>query len=138
MNQPSSPTARKRLREQWLQQAEAAFDLLFDEDQQDQLVTFDQREERVIHLTRELGTWLLEVHAAEDAAVRLPEGQAAPCPRCGQPGQRRTSPDEPLPDRQLTCEQGEVLLRREQWYCKTCRVSFFPSGSEAATGDRRL
>lgn len=138
MNKLTPTAARDRLREQWLQQAEAAFDLLFAEDQQDQLVTFDQREERVITLTRELSAWLLETHTAKDPAARLPEGQTASCPRCGQPGQRRTPPDEALPDRQLTYEDGEILLRREQWYCTTCRVAFFPSGPETAAGNGRL
>ena len=51
---PSRTTPRDRLRQQWLHQAEAVFELLFDADQQDQLVTFDQREERACALTKEL------------------------------------------------------------------------------------
>jgi hypothetical protein len=141
MNQPTprSATPRERVRQQWLHHAEAVFELLFDDDQQQQLVTFAQREERVHTLTRELRTWLLEQHTADDPAVRLPEGQAAACPKCSQPGQRRTPLDAPLPARPLTCEDGdEVTLRREQWYCKTCRVAFFPSGPQAPAGDRRV
>jgi hypothetical protein len=140
MNKPTprATSPRDRLRQQWLQQAGSVFELLFDDSAQEQLLTFDQREERVRTLTRELSTWLLEQHAAEDPAVRLPEGQVAMCPKCGQPGQRRTPPGEALPARQVTCADCEVTLRREQWHCKTCRVSFFPSGYEAATGDRRL
>lgn len=133
------PTSvRARLRQQWLQQAEAAFELLFDPEKQDQLVTFDQREERVIQLTRELSAWLLEQHTAGDPAVRLPQEQTAACPKCGQPAQRRTPPGAALPARALTCEDGEVTLRREQWQCTTCRVAFFPSGSTAAVGHRGL
>jgi hypothetical protein len=135
---PQAASPHERLRQQWLQQAEAVFELLFDPEHQDQLVTFDQREERVIALTRELSTWLLEQHAAGDPAVRLPQDQTAACPKCGRPAQRRTPAGAALPSRPLTCEDGEILLRREQWHCKTCRVSFFPSGPPAATGDRRL
>lgn len=135
---PHATSPHDRLRQQWLEQAEAVFELLFDPEQQEQLVTFDQREERVIALTRELSTWLLEQHAAEDPAVRLPPEQTAACPKCGRPAQRRTPEGTALPARSLTCEDGEVTLRREQWHCKTCRVSFFPSGPSAATGDRRL
>jgi hypothetical protein len=133
MNKPTVPTlsARERLRQQWLQQAEAAFELLFAEDQQEHLVTFAQREARVSSLTNELATWLLEQHTAEDAAVRLSEEQTAACPKCGRPGVRQTPRDAPLPARHLTCDAGEVTVRREQWRCKTCRVSFFPSGREA-------
>ena len=133
----STPTAHDRLRQQWLQQAEAVFELMFDADQQDQLVTFDQRETRACALTRELAAWLLEQHAAEDPAVRSPD-TPVPCPRCGQPAQRRTPPDQPLPARQLTTTTGEVTLKREQWYCSKCRAAFFPSGSQAPAGDRGL
>jgi hypothetical protein len=85
-----------------------------------------------------LSMWLLEQHTAGDPAVRLPQGQTASCPKCGQPGRPRTPPDGDLPRRELTCEHGEVTLRRQQWHCKTCRVSFFPSGPEAAAGHRGL
>ena len=101
---------REHLKRQWLQQAEAAFELMFDADQQDRLVTFDQRERRACSLTRELATWLIEQHIAED----------------------------PSAGRSLTSAAGEVTLRREQWYCPTCRAAFFPSGPQARAGDRRL
>lgn len=121
----------ERLRQQWLQQAEAAFELLLAPDQQDKLVTFDQREDRVIHLTRDLSGWQLEQHTAGDPAVRLPQDQAAACPRCGQQAQRHTPPGAALLARGLTCEDGEVTLGRERWYCTTCRVAFFYAGKLA-------
>ena len=111
----SRGTARDCLRQQWHQQAEAVFGLLFDADQQDQLVTFDQREERACSLTKELTSWLLEQHAAQDPAVRPADVPA--CPRCGQPAGRRTPAGQPLPSRQLTTTAGEITLKREQWYC---------------------
>jgi hypothetical protein len=61
---------RERLERQWLQQAEAAFELMFDADQQDRPVTFDRRERRACSLTRELAAWLIEQHIAEDPTVR--------------------------------------------------------------------
>ncbi len=127
-------SVRDRLRHEWLQQAQAAFDLLFDPDQQDQLVTFDQRETRIASLMDELACWLTEQHLAGDPAVRPPDGQPALCPKCGQPGQRLTPAGQPLPARQLRCEAGEVIWRREQWRCSTCRVAFFPSGPAARPG----
>lgn len=133
----SRTTARDRLRRQWLQQAAAVFELLFDADQQDQLVTFDQREARAGSLTKELTTWLLEQHVAQDPAARLTDA-LPPCPHCGQPARRRTPPGQPLPARQLTTTAGEITLKREQWYCSPCRAAFFPSGSQAAAGDRGL
>jgi hypothetical protein len=135
---PVPEALRQRLRQQWLQQAEAAFDLLFDATEQEHLVTFTQREQRAAALGKELAAWLLEQHLADDPAVRPPSETPPPCPKCGQPGQRLTTPDQPLPQRQLFCAAGEVLLRREEWRCKTCRVSFFPSGSQTAVGDGGL
>lgn len=135
---PLTPTDRERLRQRWLEQAAAVFDLYFDPDQAEPPVTFTQREQRACTLTRELAAFLLEEDLAQDPAVRPSAAQAAACPKCGQPAQRRTAPGEPLPRRPLTSDAGEIILHREQWHCKTCRVSFFPSGPQAATGDGGL
>ena len=129
---------RERLKRLWLQQAEAAFELMFDADQQDRLVTFDQRERRAGSLTGELAAWLLEQHLAEDPAVRLTGTEAPACPRCSRPARRETPPEDPLPGRSLTSAAGEVTLRRERWYCPTCRAAFFPSGPQARVGHRGL
>ena len=140
MNQPSADAGNRReqLRQQWLQQAEAAFDLYFDGGQAEPPVTFTQREDRVCSLTRELAAWLLEQDLAADPAVRPDQASPACCPKCGRPARRRTPAAEPLPRRQVTSAAGEVTLSREQWYCKTCRVSFFPSGPQAGVGDGGL
>jgi hypothetical protein len=130
---PTQPR-RERLKRQWLQQAEAAFELMFDADQQDRLVTFDQREARACSLTHELAAWLIEQHIAEDPAVRHTDVAAPACPRCSRPARRETPPEDPLPGRSLTCAAGEVTLRRERWYCPTCRAAFFPSGPQARLG----
>lgn len=131
-------TTREQLRQQWLQQAGAAFDLYFDGQQKPPLVTFSQREDRACSLSRELTAWLLEQDLADDPAVRPDDSAAISCPRCSRPARRQTPAGAALPRRQLTCAAGEVTLCREQWYCKTCRVSFFPSGPQAAVGDRGL
>jgi hypothetical protein len=138
---PSSPdTGRRRdqLRQQWLQQADAAFDLYFDGQPGPRPVPFAQREDRVCSLSRELAAWLLEQDLAADPAVRPDDARPACRPRCGRPAQRRTPPVGPPPRRHVTSAAGEVTLCREQWYCKTCRVSFFPSGPQTGTGDGRL
>ena len=131
-------TTREQFRQQWLQQAGAAFDLYFDGEQNPPLVTFSQREGRACSLTRELAAWLLEQDLADDPAVRPDDSQPNACPRCSRPARRHSPPEEPLPRRQLTCAAGEVTLCREQWYCKTCRVSFFPSGPQTGVGDGGL
>lgn len=135
---PLSPADRERLREHWLQQATAVFDLYFDPEPAEPPVTFTQREQRACLLTRELAAFLLEEDLGQDPAARPSDEQPAACPRCGQPAQRRTPPGEPLPRRPLTSAAGEITLRREQWHCKTCRVSFFPSGPQAPAGDGGL
>src|ERR1700676_1955031 len=99
---PDSDHRREQLRQQWLQQAEAAFDLYFDGGQAEPPVTFTRREGRVCSLTRELAAWLLEQDLAADPAVRPDDARPASCPRCGRPAQRRTPPTEPLPRRHVT------------------------------------
>src|SRR5689334_7617215 len=133
MARPTDPR-RERLKRQWLQQAEAAFELMFDADHQDRLVTFNQRGRRAGSLTRELAAWLLEQHIAEDLAVRHTDAEAPACPRCSRPARRETPPEDPLPGRALTCAAGEVTLRRERWYCPTCRAAFFPLDHKLALG----
>ncbi len=131
-------TGREQLRQQWLEQAGAAFDLYFDGGPNPPPVTFSQREGRACSLTRELAAWLLEQDIADDPAVRPEDGQPILCPRCGRPARRHTPAGEPLPRRQLHSDAGEVTFSREQWHCQTCRVSFFPSGPQTGVGDGRL
>jgi hypothetical protein len=133
-----TPAERERLREQWLQQAAAVFDLYFDPEQAEPPVTFTQREQRACALTRELAAFLLEEDLGQDPAARPSDEQPAACPKCGRPAQRVTPPDEPLPRRPLTSAAGEIVLRRQQWHCKTCRVSFFPPRPQARAGDGGL
>lgn len=136
MSQQTSPAPRSRaqLRQRWLERAAAAFDRMFDDARQDQLVTFDQREACACTGGEELAAWLLEQHVAADPCVRPAADQAPVCPKCGRPGQRVTPADQTLPQRQLTTWTGNVTLAREQWRCTTCRVVFFPLGPETATG----
>src|SRR5918997_1482345 len=68
--QPTPDARREELRQRWLDHAAAAFDLMFRPEYQDQLVTFDQREERACELGRDLTTWLLQQHVNADAQAR--------------------------------------------------------------------
>src|SRR5829696_7843548 len=119
---------RDQLRQQWLQQAEAAFDILFDAQRQDQLVTFDQRETLSVSLGRELANWLLEQHLADDPAARPTGDSPVPCPKCQRAAVRRSPCEAAPPPRSVTCRSGEVTFRREPWHCPSCRVVFFPAG----------
>jgi len=132
--QADAAAHREELRQRFLSHCGAAFDLMFHPEYQDQLVTFDQREERAVELGRDLIAWLLQQHANADAQAR-PDGQPPPaCPKCGRPGCRLSEPDQPLPQRQVTTQAGQVTLNRERWRCTTCRVVFFPLGPETAVG----
>src|SRR5436190_24218493 len=108
---------RDQLRQQWLQQAEAAFDILFDAERQDQLVTFDQRETLSVSLGRELANWLLEQHLADDPAARPGDDAPVACPKCQRAAVRHTPVKDAPPPRSVTCRSGEVTYRREQWRC---------------------
>ena len=132
---PATPDpTREELRQRFLAHAAAAFDLMFASPYQDQLVTFDQREERACELGRDLTAWLLQRHANADPAARPDDSPAPCCPKCGQPGQRVSPPGQPPPRRVLTTLTGAVTLERQQWRCTTCRVVFFPPGPQAPAG----
>jgi hypothetical protein len=126
MSRPPRPS-REQLRQQFLQQAAQAFDLMFADD--GDLVTFDQRERRANDLGQTLALQLLQGHAATDPAADPPPEHEVPCPRCRRPAQRQDDPDQPLPERSLTVASGqEVVLRRARCRCPSCRVVFFPPG----------
>ena len=129
---------REALREQWLLRAGQAFERMFAETHQEQLITFTQREDLACLLGKELAAFLLEQHAAADRQVRPPEQQPPGCPKCQQPGVRVTPDDGPLPERGLTTRAGEITLRRQQWRCPKCRVVFFSAGPQAQARDGAL
>jgi hypothetical protein len=131
----STPEAqRDDLRQRWLDQAAAAFDLMFRPEYQDQLVSFDQREQRACELGQDLTAWLLQQHIDAETPIRSEPQHRPSCPKCGQPGHRLTEPDEPLPQRRVTTRAGEVTVSRERWRCTTCRVVFFPPRPAARIG----
>lgn len=129
---------REALRERWLLRAGKAFERMFGEANQEQLVTFTEREDLACLLGKELAAFLLEEHAAADRQVRPAENQAPGCPKCRQPATRVTQRDEELPERPLTTRAGAITLRREQWRCRKCRIVFFSAGPAPATGDGGL
>jgi len=129
---------REGLRERWLLRAGKAFERMFGEAHQDQLVTFSEREDLACLLGEELAAFLLEEHAAADNQVRPSEKRPPDCPKCQKPAQRITKPNEQLAERELTTRAGEVQLRREQWRCPQCRIVFFSARPQAEVGDGAL
>ena len=117
---------RDHLRRQFLDQAGTAFDLLFAPDSTETLVTFEQREQRVLELGQQLLTALLQQHAqADPTADPLPDHPAL-CPHCQRPGRRLASTDDSLPARTLTTCVGDITLRRARFRCTACRAVFSP------------
>ena len=129
---------REALRERWLLRAGQAFERMFAEANQDQLVTFTEREDLACLLGKELAVFLLEEHAAADSQVRPSEKRPPCCPKCKEPAARITKPNEKLAERELTTRAGEIKLRREQWRCKKCRVVFFSARPQAEVGDGEI
>jgi hypothetical protein len=126
---------REALRERWLLRAGKAFERMFAEASQDQLVTFTEREDLACLLGKELAAFLLEEHAAADHQVRPSEKRPPGCPKCKQPGERVAKSNGTLLERELTTRAGEIKLRREQWRCKQCRILFFSVRSQTEVGD---
>jgi hypothetical protein len=135
---PPPDDPREQLRQQWLNAANDVFEHLFANAEQNQLVTFTQREARACLLGKELAAWLLERHVTNDAQVQPADEQSPGCPKCGQPARRVPPPRGRLPRRQLTTLAGTVEWQREQWRCPTCRIAFFPSGPASPAGHGRL
>jgi hypothetical protein len=135
---PQPEPTREQLRQQWLAAAGDAFDRMFDAREQDQLVTFAQREDRAVVLGHDLAAWLLERHLSNDPHATPDLATPPPCPKCGRPGQPRPTPNGRPPRRRLQTEVGTVEWTRQRWRCATCRVAFFPARPTAATGDGGL
>src|SRR5262245_41953140 len=98
---PPPNDEREHLRQQWLAAANDVFERMFAATEQDQLVTFTQRETRACLLSDQLAAWLLERHVSGDAQARPTDESPACCPKCGRPARRRKTPNPRLPRRQL-------------------------------------
>jgi hypothetical protein len=129
---------REALRERWLLRAGKAFERMFAETNQDQLMTFTEREDLACLLGKELAAFLLEEHVAADNQVRPSEKRPPCCPKCKRPGERVTKANGKLLERELTTRAGEIKLRREQWRCPQCRILFFSVRPQTEVGDGTL
>lgn len=96
--QPAPQTRHQELRQRFLAHAAAAFDLMFDPQYQDQLVTFDQREERACELGRDLTLWLLQRHTNADPQARPAEQPPRPARSVIGPASGSRLPTIPCPN----------------------------------------
>jgi uncharacterized protein with PIN domain len=124
---PLSKSAREELCREFLGKAKQAFDALFDDDQQEQLITLTQRENRILQQGGELHSWLLEQHLAQDPVADPAAVEAIRCPKCHRLGVRDKKEKDPVP-RQVKTRAGEQEFARRKYRCAHCRRSFFPLG----------
>jgi uncharacterized protein with PIN domain len=105
-------------RAEFLRRAAEAYDRMLKQDQE-QMITFEQMEDRALEVGGKLECWLLERSLATTAERN--EGQPACCPQCRKPLEMK-----PPEERRVLARMGEVGLRRTQGYCASCRKSFSP------------
>ena len=127
------PHAIHERRQEFLKKAAAFFDGMFDPDRQEQLITFDQREEYVVQRGKELEHWLLTRHLADDAWSGAAKPADSCCPHCRTAGIPDVKDREPVP-RRLRSRVGRHELARRKYRCPTCKAVFFPLGREVAVG----
>jgi uncharacterized protein with PIN domain len=118
---------REQKRRKFQEQAGAAFDAMFDEDQQEQLITMTQREDRILEKGGQLQSWLMEQHLLADPLANPAEADALRCPRCRRMGVRDEEEKEAVP-RALTTRAGQQEFARWKYRCPFCRTIFFPLG----------
>ncbi len=118
------------LRREFTKMAGEAFDAMFDPDQQEQLITLTQREDRVLQKGADLQEWLLARHLAGDPQGHPKPWEIMPCPKCGRKGVPDRTDTKPAP-RRITTRAGPQELKRLKYRCPECRRVFFPPGREA-------
>lgn len=117
------------LRGEFTKMAGEAFDAMFDPDQQEQLITLTQREDRVLQKGAELQEWLLARHLARDPSRQPGPSEVVPCPKCGRMGVPYRTDTKPAP-RRIRTRAGPQELARTKYRCPKCRRVFFPHGRE--------
>jgi uncharacterized protein with PIN domain len=111
-----------------LKEAGAAFDRMMKEDQE-QMITFDQMEDRALEVGGKLERWLME-RCLEEAARQRFAATSVCCPHCHKSLPFKGSAKK----RSLRGRTGTVSFERKECYCPSCRKAFFPSGCNTETG----
>jgi len=117
----STQREHERLRKDFLETAAAAFDLMFGQVNQEQLVTLTQREQLACAMGKDLARFLLEKHVSADTASQ-PNADRVCCPKCGRPARTVAKPGAARP---VTTLAGDIEFARQQWRCPRCRILFF-------------
>ena len=119
-------------KEAWLKEAEEAYEKVFGPRDKapegGRPLTFSEIEEEAVREGNKLARWLLEGKISSESARSGSQGEPCTCPHCGQPAKcKREEPD----TRELRARPGAVSFDRYEYYCCSCRRSFFPSGHPA-------
>jgi hypothetical protein len=121
-----SAAEMEQLRREFLVRAEAAFEQMFGDDGQNELVTFSEREDRACEVTDALARWLLEEHLTLDGAAD--PGAQVDCPLCGGPVRYDSPEQAELEVREFQTRRGKIEYERAARRCPRCRRVFFPLG----------
>jgi DNA-directed RNA polymerase subunit RPC12/RpoP len=122
-----------RLEQDFVAKARGAFRAVFDAEEQEELITLTQREERVLQKGAELQGWLLEEHLKHDPLADPAEAEAIRCPKCRTLGVRAKGAAQDVP-REIKTRAGTQVLARTKYRCPSCRKVFFPLGRALAAG----
>lgn len=109
---------------EFLRQAAAAYDRVVEEDQE-QMRTFTQIEDRVLEVRERLGQSLMGECLARRGQAEAQDGAKAVCPKCGREVAAARSAERP---REVLGRAGPVVFRRAEYRCPSCRKVFSPSG----------
>jgi uncharacterized protein with PIN domain len=115
-------------RSEFMRQAAAAYDRMMKEDQE-QMITFDQMEDRALEVGGKLERWLIETLLTETAKKRANQAPSC-CSRCKKPLEMSKT----LKKRRLRGRTGEISFARDEGYCPSCRKAFFLSGPGSEVG----
>ena len=119
--------SRDELRSKFRRMADDTFNAMFDDDQQEQLITMTQREDRILDTTGMLQAWLMEEHLKSDPLANPAEAEALRCPKCRHMGVRDGDEPEAVP-RRLKTRSGKQEFNRWKYRCPSCKTVFFPLG----------
>ncbi len=125
-----SQSEQQKLRREFMSFAGKVFDAMFDKDQQEQLITLTQREDRVLEKGAELQQWLLARHLADDPTAANAQSTPVACPKCGHAGLPDAKNAKSSP-RRVKTRAGPQDLKRRKYRCPKCRKIFFPPRRKA-------
>jgi hypothetical protein len=119
-------------KEQWLREAEKAYEKVFGQrdraKESGRPLTFSEIEAQAVREGNKLACWLLEGKISTETETSGCHGEQCPCPRCGKLAKRK---HEHVDTRELHARPGAVSFGHYEYYCSSCRRSFFPSGHPA-------